>query len=147
VSIYYRDASIFLIVFDLKNLHTLDEIDDYYFNTIIERSITDYKCIVVGNKADLVTEETIKTVDRKIRDRFKQFEAQLPLPISYVYVSALNGNNLQELLTEIGKAGDELESRKKTRGNANKSNDNNNNDVVNLSVVERITSWIPSCPC
>ncbi len=145
VSIYYREAKIFLIVFDLSNLSTLEELDEYYFNTIIERCTSDYKCIVIGNKADLVNEETIKRVDKDIRERFKQYEAQLPLPLSFVYTSALANDNMNELILEIGKAGEELHVRKMmTKSN---SSDNKNDDVVNLSIVNRITSFLPTCPC
>src|SRR4029079_9407671 len=55
VQLYYRDTDIFLLVFDVTQLTTLDRLT-YYMEKIIQDVTTNYRILIIGNKIDLIDE-------------------------------------------------------------------------------------------
>lgn len=103
---YFRSTRILIFVFDLSSIDTVHDFDRYMKDLI---GLENYKIVVVGNKSDLVTENTIKLTETNLKHKFSN------LPIAdkihgYVFTSAKTGegfDNLMEMLDlcaiEIGK--------------------------------------------
>jgi len=90
VPIYCRGASVALIVFDLSDAHSFDELTGW-LNRVKETAAEDCVILVVGNKLDLqaaIPEEKIAEWTRKQR-------------VKCFFVSALSGTGIQELFTEV----------------------------------------------
>ena len=78
----YGDANICLILFDLTNLDSLDDVD-YYYNEIKIHNYKNCCIILVGNKCDDI-EKDIK----QLKEKYK---------IPYFEISCKNGRNIKEL--------------------------------------------------
>ncbi len=57
--IYYQRADCCLLVYDITNKKTFDEIENYYVKEINDLCNKNIKVILVGNKADLENERKI----------------------------------------------------------------------------------------
>lgn len=56
---YYRNAKIIILMFDVSNLRTLEELSDFIFQLSTERLYhPDAKFIIIGNKTDLAHQDT-----------------------------------------------------------------------------------------
>jgi len=96
MELYYRDANIILLVFDISNPYTVKKLH-HYIKKINDFYKQDYKCVIVGNKKDLVSEEELKRIDKDIRKQFDQYD----LDFRYRYVSAKTNDNINSLLDDI----------------------------------------------
>lgn len=56
---YYRNANIFLLVFDLSRPETLKDCDEWLKNIRDNCAETEYEIIMIGNKSDLEKTEDI----------------------------------------------------------------------------------------
>lgn len=85
---YYRDSVGAMLVYDVTNLESLENLRLKWIPQLREFSCTGIRCIIVGNKADLVP----------AKDRANQTEAGKKLAaeegIDYVETSALTGTNV-----------------------------------------------------
>ena len=61
-SIFYQDANICILVYDITNKKSFEEMKDYWYNSVLENSSNDIIFHIVGNKIDLFDQEA---VDRK----------------------------------------------------------------------------------
>ncbi|ARF09856.1 Ras family GTPase [Indivirus ILV1] len=97
VPMYYRDAKIMILVFDMNNLSSVDKLVTYIEK--IEGSVSgDYESIIVGNKMDLVSD--IASVDRYIKEKLAKYDNIIKND-DYVYVSSKTGKNFDLLLDKI----------------------------------------------
>jgi Ras-related protein Rab-5C len=97
---YYRNAKVILLVFDVTNLDSLDRLVGYIEN-FIRNNMKNYGCIIVGNKVDLVDEYILEKRMSIITGKFEQFAQQLPKPIEYIFTSAKDDKNIIELKNKI----------------------------------------------
>ncbi len=98
IPMYYRDADIVLLVFDLNNELSIDILERHIVE-LSNRKNDLYKCIVVGNKSDLVDETEIKILDKKIR---KVIEKHPKINVvDYIYTSAKTNKNIERLINSI----------------------------------------------
>lgn len=102
-SVYYRKSNVVLLVFDMSNLDTVDRVC-YYFDRLISEMKPGFRCIVVGNKTDLVSEENIDTIKKSVKIRCDGYNDRLYKPIDYVYISAKNSTNIEELKDAVYRA-------------------------------------------
>ena len=85
-SLYYKDACIALLIYDITRKDTFQEIKQYWYQQVKENSPENIQIIVCGNKSDLYEYED---VDSKEVDEFCK-EKDVP---SYI-VSAKNGTGI-----------------------------------------------------
>lgn len=103
---YFRSTRIFIFVFDVTTLDSVQDYDKYQHNL---SNLDDYKIIVVGNKIDLfdkdkiVTEDRIEIIDRELRKKFKNITVS-----DFVFVSAKTGVGMDKLIDALHKCGSEL---------------------------------------
>ena len=84
----YGDANICLLLFDLTNLDSLDDVD-YYYNEIKLNNYKNCCMILVGNKCDDIENRKIFKKDiKQLKEKYK---------IPYFEISCKNGRNIKEL--------------------------------------------------
>ncbi len=84
----YFDSNICLILFDLTNLDSLDDVD-YYYNEIKLNNYENCCMILVGNKCDDIENRKIFKKDiKQLKEKYK---------IPYFEISCKNGRNIKEL--------------------------------------------------
>ena len=86
---FYKDAKICLLVFDLTNLNSLEDVDYYYNNISLYNNNELYFMILIGNKCDDIKNRVITKND--IEELKKKYN------IPYFEISCLNGKNIKEL--------------------------------------------------
>ena len=60
-SSYYRKADCCLLVYDITNLHSFEEIKEYFNEEVKEKCKNNTKIILLGNKTDLEEKRVIKS--------------------------------------------------------------------------------------
>ncbi len=133
---YYRNAVVILLVFDLTKLDTLDRLVTY-LEKIMDENIKDYSCIVVGSKKDLVDNYQLKKKIPVITDTFERFNPHLSRNIKYIYTSAKKNENIDELEEEI------IDICK----NKSKEGLDADDDVVTVDESNALISRISGCSC
>ncbi len=85
---FYKDAKICLLVFDLTNSNSLEDVD-YYYNNISLDNNEFYFMILIGNKCDDIKNRVI------IKSDIEELKKKYNIP--YFEISCLNGKNIKEL--------------------------------------------------
>lgn len=95
--IFYRDAIIVILVYDITNKRTFEELQTYWIGQIKETCPADTVLCIVGNKADLFQKEEV--TEQQGREFAKKYDAIFGL------TSCFNGEGVKELFDEAaGKA-------------------------------------------
>ena len=94
-SIFYQDANICILVYDITNKKSFDEMKDYWYNSVLENSSNDIIFHVVGNKIDLFDQEV---VDRKEVDNFCK---QLGTEVNFVSAKDESNVYVDELFKKL----------------------------------------------
>ena len=94
-SIFYQDANICILVYDITNQKSFEELKDYWYNSVLENSSNDIIFHIVGNKIDLFDQEA---VDRKDVQDFCQ---QLGTDVNYVSAKDENNVYVDELFKKL----------------------------------------------
>ena len=108
-TMYYRNTDIFLLVFDVNNLSTINRLK-YYIDKIVQEIHYEYKIIIVGNKIDLIKDFDLYSVDNIVKNKLSSYQ-DLYDKIEYVYMSAKVGTNSRDLLNRLVKIGDYLNEK------------------------------------
>lgn len=90
--IFYRDAVIVILVYDITNKRTFEELQNYWINQIKETCPADTVLCIVGNKADLFQKEQV--TEQQGRDFAKKHDA------IFGFTSCFNGEGVKELFDE-----------------------------------------------
>lgn len=106
---YYRNTDIFLLVFDVNNLSTIDRLK-YYIDKIQKEIVCEYNVIVVGNKMDLIKESELDSIDKIVRNKLA-CETIID-KIEFIYLSAKNGYNCLEFLNKIIQLGQQIDEKR-----------------------------------
>ena len=94
-SIFYKDASICLIVYDITDLKSFQNIKDYWYNSVKENSKPDIIFGIAGNKMDLINKEA---VDQKEAEQYcKEINA------SFFLTSAKENDFIDQIFEVFGK--------------------------------------------
>ena len=93
--IFYKDAKVIILVYDITNKASFDNLKNYWFNEIEENSISDVILAIVGNKDDLYENEQVSI------DEGKKFAKEKNA--IFKRTSALSNRNIESLFLDIAK--------------------------------------------
>ena len=94
-SIFYKEASICLMVYDITSLKTFQNIKDYWYNSVKENAKPDIIFGIAGNKMDLINKEA---VDQKEAEQYcKEINA------SFFLTSAKENDFIDQIFEVFGK--------------------------------------------
>ena len=85
-TIFYQDAYICLLVYDITSKQSFEDIKSYWYNSVVEQSSKNILFHLVGNKMDLLEEETVEKKD--VEAYGKEIDAEVS------YISAKDENNI-----------------------------------------------------
>ena len=94
-SLFYKEASICLIVYDITSKNTFNSIKDYWYNSVKENAIQDIILGIAGNKMDLVNKEDVD--ENEVKDFCKEINAL------YFLTSAKENIFIDNIFVEFGK--------------------------------------------
>ena len=91
--LFYTEAKVVMMVYDITKGETFEDIKKYWYGAVMENT-DDVKMIyLIGNKSDLYESEDVK--EDTAREYAKSINARFAL------TSALNGEGIQTIFTEI----------------------------------------------
>ena len=93
--IFYKDAKVIILVYDITNKASFDNLKNYWFNEIEENSVSDVILAIVGNKDDLYENEQVSI------DEGKKFAKEKNA--IFKRTSALSNRNIESLFLDIAK--------------------------------------------
>ena len=129
-SIFYQDASICIMVYDITNKNSFQSLKDYWYDSVKENGNEGIIFHIAGNKIDLFENEEVKKND--IKEYCKSIGAE------YSFISALENNFIDDLFKKVGekflnsKLNNNIEDNKnkdpeKFSLDGDNDNENNNN--------------------
>ena len=92
---FYKDANAALLVYDITNKYTFDEIQNYWVEQVLESSPKDIILCIIANKSDLYEQE--KVDEGEARQYAKEINAM------FAVTSAKNNAGVNDLFLEIAK--------------------------------------------
>ena len=127
--IFYQDAQITFLVYDITQKETYDAIQGYWYQEVKENSPEDAIIFVLGNKSDLYEREAINEEDaRKYAEDIKAL---------YKLVSAQTGEGIEDIFKMIGEKLLTPEFLEKIKEESNNNNINNHrNSIKNITVED-----------
>ena len=94
-SIFYKEACICLIVYDITNLESFESIKDYWYNSVKENAVPEVLLAIAGNKMDLINKEAVAQEEA---EKFcKEINAQ------FFLTSAKENDFIDQIFEELGK--------------------------------------------
>ena len=90
---FFKDAAVALIVYDITSKKTFDEIKNYWMNLVKENGPKQIIMYIVGNKSDLNEQIT--------EEEARKYAESLGIPLWFT--SAKDSTGIEELFEEIGK--------------------------------------------
>ena len=125
---FYKDSSIVIMVYDITNEESFNDIKSYWFDEVITNSNENVIMAIVGNKSDLIENEKVKEED------VKNFANEKGM--HYAFISAKMKNGIDELFKDIGnkyydslKITDDNEELNKSKKLSKKALKNNKNVI------------------
>ena len=99
---FYKNSNIVVIVYDITNITTFEDIKNYWYNDIKENGEI-YKVIgIVGNKMDLYDNEGIQEIDENIvKDFIEKISTDKDSKLVNMKVSAKTGVNIKNLFDKL----------------------------------------------
>ena len=99
---FYKNSNIVVIVYDITNIQTFEDIKNYWYNDVKENGEI-YKVIgIVGNKMDLYDNEGIKEIDENIiKDFIGKISVDKDSKFVDMKVSAKTGVNIKNLFYKL----------------------------------------------
>ena len=92
---FFKDAAVALIVYDITSKKSFDEIKNYWMNLVKENGPKQIIMYIVGNKCDLSEKEVVN------EDEVREYADKQN--VSFYLTSAKNSIGIDELFDEIGK--------------------------------------------
>jgi len=90
---FYKNAKVAILVYDISQQHTYDELTKYWLNSVKENTNSGIVLVLVANKSDLAEQEEVNENDaRKFAEENK---------IGFFSVSAKKNFRIEELFTHI----------------------------------------------
>ena len=105
--LFYKDAYIAIMVYDITNKKSYKEAINYWYYQIKDKGMKDVVMVLCGNKADLYEEEAVSEEDAREWARLRKIE--------FYSVSAKDRETLTEMFQKIG------ENALKVKGNGDLS--------------------------
>ena len=127
---YYRKADCCLLVYDISDKYSFDQLKDYFIETIKEKCKKNIQIILLGNKTDLEDKRQVSSEDG----------ANLALVNNYIFLetSCLKNKNVAdafETLIEI------------TNREAKKAKNVDNSNSMSFSIDKKHKNKEDKCPC
>lgn len=98
--LYYRDAYIAILVFDLNDLSTFSRIVSYIIHIKDVNSLC--KIIIVGNKFDLIKDiESIKEKLEVYKNKYKLYNYLLDDEMNFIMTSAKNNIGIHDIVDRM----------------------------------------------
>ena len=91
---FFKEASVALIVYDITSLKSFNEIKNYWMNLVKEHAPKNIIMYILGNKSDLIERETVK---EEIAREYAKSEN-----VNFFLTSAKDRSGIDELFNEIG---------------------------------------------
>ena len=91
---FFKDAAVALIVYDITSKKSFDEIQNYWMNLVKENGPKNVIMYIVGNKYDLLEKEAVK------EEEAREYAANQN--VSFWFTSAKESTGIDELFKEIG---------------------------------------------
>ena len=91
-SAYYKGAKGSLLVYDITNKLTFDNLDKW-ISELKNNGDSDISMILVGNKTDLESNRVVSLEEGKNKAKFNK--------MAFIETSALNGNNIEKAFNEL----------------------------------------------
>ena len=137
--IFYKDAKAIVLVYDITNRSSFEQLQNYWFKEIEENSLSDAILVIVGNKSDLYENEQVSDEEgQKYADEKNAI---------FKRTSALSNRNIDSLFQDIAKKyfdpkyDYQAEDRKiKEKFFEKKFNQSINEDKINLTISENSNS-------
>jgi small GTP-binding protein len=92
--IFYKNASIVVLVYDITRNDSFEDIKNYWFNEIKQNSTENIIIAIVGNKSDLINEEQVN--ENEVRDYAKDNG------LIFCSTSAKMKEGINELFNDVG---------------------------------------------
>ena len=93
--IFYRDAEAVILVYDITNKKTFEEIKNYWHLAVLENGASDVILALVGNKTDLYENKDVEDEEA--------IKYANDIGAIFGRTSAKNGSGIKELFEHIGK--------------------------------------------
>ena len=93
--IFYKDAKAIVLVYDITNRSSFEQLQNYWFKEIEENSLSDAILVIVGNKSDLYENEQVSDEEGK---KFADEKNAI-----FKRTSALSNRNIDSLFKDIAK--------------------------------------------
>ena len=93
--IFYRDAKVIFLVYDITSKKSFEELKNYWVNQVLESSIKKTLLCIIANKSDLINLEQVD--EGEARNYAETINAL------YFVVSAKDSTSINEMFKEIGK--------------------------------------------
>ena len=93
-SIFYKEANACILVYDITNLESFQNIKNFWYNSVKENAISEIIFAVAGNKCDLYAKEKVKSKDAK--EYCKEIDA------FFFETSALENRSIDEIFEKLG---------------------------------------------
>ena len=127
---YYRKADCCLLVYDISDKYSFDQLKDYFIETIKEKCKKNIQIILLGNKTDLEDKRQVSAEEG----------ANLALANNYIFLetSCLKNKNVAdafETLIEI------------TNREAKKAKNVDNSNSMSFSIDKKHKNKEDKCPC
>ena len=91
---FFKEASVALIVYDITSLKSFNEITNYWMNLVKEHAPKNIIMYIIGNKSDLIEREAVK---EEIAREYAKSEN-----VNFFLTSAKDRSGIDELFNEIG---------------------------------------------
>ena len=91
---FYKDSSIVIMVYDITNEDSFNDIKNYWFEEVINNINENVIMAIVGNKNDLIENEKVN------EEEVKNFANEKGM--HYAFISAKMKNGIDELFKDIG---------------------------------------------
>ena len=91
---FYKDSSIVIMVYDITNEESFNDIKNYWFEEVINNINENVIMAIVGNKNDLIENEKVN------EEEVKNFANEKGM--HYAFISAKMKNGIDELFKDIG---------------------------------------------
>ena len=117
-SIFYQDAYICLLVYDITDKKSFDDIKSYWYDSVLEHSTKDIIFHIVGNKIDLLNKEEVD------RNEVKEFCEKIDADINYICAKEETNAYVDALFKKIGERFVKTEVVKRRETQINNTNNN-----------------------
>ena len=95
-SIFYQDTYICLLVYDITDKKSFEDIKEYWHGSVVEQTSQDIIFHVVGNKIDLLDKEAVE------RDIVEEYCKEIGAEVSYISAREENNTSVDVLFTYLG---------------------------------------------